>query len=499
MKIAFRRRLLAIGQALFLFAVGATALNVMVFPYARAHIGYGAALQWAAFAAAMALFLLAGRGLRRADESELRRVERVVVPALIAGLFAVQLALGYAMEYTPAGDNYLIYQGAQFLAEDGNFEKNPAFALYFSRFSNQWGFLLLLSGFFRLLGLIGVESLFFPCVLVQAALYSGAVVCLLRMAGRFGGVRARLMAALMLAMCLPVYLAAGVLYTDTFSLPFVVFALAAALEVPRQKSLLRALLWALACGGIVLIGGQIKMTVAIVLIAAAIVWLLTMKPLRAIACCALSVLLMLGGMQAVRSRMTDGILDPAQVAQHNTPTIHWIMMSIPTGDNPYGGMSGDYAVTWGMMEAGASREAVMDSIYARMKDRIYTLRYPNRLIAAVMRKNAAAFGDGTFGMTEMLDDGPVRENGISQIVLEGRPLYRMYAALCSGVWAANMALAALSCLRDLKRGDSRAALLQIAMLGMMLFLLLWEARGRYAFGFMPVMLLLAMRGGLDGE
>lgn len=38
------------------------------------------------------------------------------------------------------------------------------------------------------------------------------------------------------------------------------------------------------------------------------------------------------------------------VEQHHTPTIHWIMMSIPTGDNPYGGATGDYGITWGMME-----------------------------------------------------------------------------------------------------------------------------------------------------
>ena len=53
-------------------------------------------------------------------------------------------------------------------------------------------------------------------------------------------------------------------------------------------------------------------------------------------------------------------------------------MSIPSGNNPYGGVSGDYAITWGMMEEGATHEEVMASIYSRMKDKIYTLRYPNR-------------------------------------------------------------------------------------------------------------------------
>ena len=166
------------------------------------------------------------------------------------------------------------------------------------------------------------------------------------------------------------------------------------------------------------------------------------------------------------------------------------MMSIPTADNPYGGATGDYGITWGMMDEGATRKEIMDSIYTRIRDRVYTLRYPNRLIAAALRKNASLFGDGTFGMTEMLDDGPVRENAVSSVVLEGRAHYGLYSAVTSGIWIAQMLLAASGCLRDIRRRDLRAALPCIALFGMMLFLMLWEARGRYIFSFVPVMLLL---------
>lgn len=86
------------------------------------------------------------------------------------------------------------------------------------------------------------------------------------------------MTMLMLACCLPLWLAAAVLYTDTFSLPFIAMALDLALRVkdaanPRARFALSA-----RCSLVVLIGCQIKMTALIALIAAAIVWLLTMKP-----------------------------------------------------------------------------------------------------------------------------------------------------------------------------------------------------------------------------
>jgi hypothetical protein len=253
----------------------------------------------------------------------------------------------------------------------------------------------------------------------------------------------------------------------------------------------RQLRLALLCGLCAFLGGQIKMTVYIALIAAAIVWAFSLRPVRAALCVLLCAAVVSLGTAGVHGVVLSRIVRPDMYRQHNTPFIHWVMMSIPTADNPYGGYTGDYGITWGMMEDGAPREEIMDSIFSRMKDRIYTLRYPNRLAAAAMRKNAAYIGDGTFGMTEMLDDNPVRENIVSSLVLEGRPGYPVYSAVCSGIFAAHLMLCALGCLRDIRRRDLRAALLQVAAFGAMLFLMLWEARSRYIFSFTPVFLLLS--------
>lgn len=484
-----REKLLRAGMGLALFALAGTALNAAALPFARECYGYSAAISLTAFVLAAALFCFAGLFLQQKGLEPLERAAKIARPALVIALFALHLLLGYLMEYTPSGDNHMLYDGPQTLARLGDFGGDD-YGLYLARFSNQWGFFLILTGFFRLLFALGVENTFYPLVIVQALLYAAANWQLLSIARKLRGVRAELMTALALALCLPAYLAAGVLYTDTFSLPFVVFTLRFALMLPEQKTTGGALRCALLCGLTAFIGCQIKMTVAIVLIAAVIVWLLTVRPARAVPAAILSFALVLGGTQAVHGYMTSRVLDPETVAQNNTPTIHWVMMSIPTADNPYGGFSGDYGVTWGMQEAGATREEVMDSIYSRMKDRIYTLRYPNRLITALLRKNACALGDGTFGMTEMLDDGPVRENAVSAFVLEGRPYYALYQAVCSGIWYANLLLAACGVWLDLHRRDMRAAIPSIAMLGMLLFLLLWEARGRYIFSFVPVTLLL---------
>ena len=503
-----RTKLLRSGLGFFAFAAGISLVNVLVFPYARENYGYGLIGLWLAYAAALALLMLAGRAVSRMRADKAERAARALAPAFTLLLFAVHLLMGYLLEYTPSGDNFMLYKSSQMLATDGNFDNYPYFYLYLSRFSNQWGFTLMLTAFYKLILALGVTQTFYPLVLVQAVLYVFSTRATLRIARRLSGAKGELMTLLMLACCLPMYVAAAVLYTDTFSVPFIMVALDLALRIKDAQSRGAQLALSAACGAVVLIGCQIKMTVLIALMAAVIVWLLEMKPGRAMLCTALCAAIVGGGTAAVQHYMKNEVLDPEMVAQHHTPAIHWVMMSIPSGNNPYGGFSGDYAITWGMMEEGAAHEEVMASIYSRMKDKIYTLRYPNRLISAALRKDSAFMGDGTYGMTEMLDDGPVRENVVSSFVLEGRSRYRLHMTLCTGVWLAQLTLALLACVRDIRRSDPasgakagslRYMTLYVAFFGAALFLMLWEARGRYLFGFVAVLLLLAAHGALQTE
>lgn len=487
-----RDRLLLVGMGLFAFACGVTAVNVLALPFAREYFHYITPLVFASFAVSIALFLLLGRRLRLARQDVLERAARIAPPVYLVVMFAIHVAMGYFMEYKPGGDNFMIYHSAQMLATDGNFDAYPDFYLYLSRFSNQWGLMLMLSALYRLLFALGFTQMFFPTAVVQAALYTAGLAATIACARHLRGARGVLMTLAMLILCLPMYLAAAVLYTDTFSLPFVMMALLGVLRALNAKTLRAQVGHAFLTGLSVAIGGQMKMTVAIVVIAAVILFFLKLRCSSAAMCSAVMVLTLGLSIFGVRSMMIGPILDEDMVREHNMPLIHWVMMTVPTGRNPYGADLADYGITWGMSESGVPREQVMESIYTRLIDKIYYMRYPNRLVLGLLRKNSTAFGDGSFGMTEMLDDSPQRENVISSIVLEGRPYYEVYFAICTGIFYAHLVFATLACVRDIRRRDVRSALLYIAALGLILFMLLWESRSRYIFNFVPVIMLLSM-------
>ena len=486
-----RENLLRTGMAFFLIAASLSLVNVMILPYARVFYGYAAMPVLLCAAAAFAGYGFLGRKLQRMNEDRLLRIRNMAVPAYMAVLFILQVIMGYLLEYVPAGDNFMLYNSSELLAREGSFKSVPDFGLYLARFSNQWGFLVLLTYVWKLMLFFGVQSLMLPAAILQAALYTLGVRSGLRIARRMRGVRGEMMLLAMCVTCLPLYIAPAVVYTDTFSLPFILIGMDLALCTTGEESRGKQMLYALLTGAVLLLGAQIKMTVLIVLIAALIVWALQLKIVRAALCGALCTIIVAGGTLAFQQTVVGTIIDPHVYAQQKTPLIHWVMMSIPTGNYPYGTYTGDYGPTWEMMDAGAPREEIMDSIYTRMKDRIYTLRYPNRLLAAMFRKNSVYMGDGTFGMTEMLDDTPVRENIVSSFVLGGRPHYGLYSAVCTGIFMAQLMLGALGCLRGIKKRDTRAAMVYIALFGAMMFLMLWEPRSRYLFGYVPVFLIAA--------
>ena len=206
-----REKLLKTGMGCFVFASGVGVANTLLLPYARAHFGYPVWGTWAAYAEALLLFCLAGRAVSVLEDEKAARLARVIAPTFIACLFAAHLLMGYLLEYTPAGDNFMLYNGSQMLAADGNFDRYTDFYLYLSRYSNQWGFMLMLTGFYKLLFALGVTQTFFPLALTQAVLYIFGVRAILRIAERLSGAKGRLMTMLMLACCLPLWLAAAVL------------------------------------------------------------------------------------------------------------------------------------------------------------------------------------------------------------------------------------------------------------------------------------------------
>ena len=244
-----------------------------------------------------------------------------------------------------------------------------------------------------------------------------------------------------------------------------------------------------------MLGCLIKSTCLILFIAAVIVWLLTLPPKRSVICILIPLLILSLGMQSFNAYVSHHVFDPDEASQNKVPLLHWIMMSLPTDDNYYGiNIEDDYTYTYSLMAQNASSDEIMQSIRKRIHERLASFTSLKKIFSAVLRKNANYSGDGTFGMTEMLDDLPLRKNILSDFVLYDGEYYSIYADLCGGIWFAHLLLSALISLNEIKKRRFDLAIPCIAFLGLLIFEMIWEARSRYLFNFSPLILLISVCG-----
>ena len=187
---------------------------------------------------------------------------------------------------------------------------------------------------------IGSNGILYLLSGIESFLFMLSFSFLLHTVRKRFGVRAQLQLVFCLASFLPHYTASAVLYTDTFSMPFVLLALCCMLQIDDRTPPRTLLLLILGYSISLLIGCLIKTTCLILFIAAAIVWLLTLHPKRAAACILIPLFIVSVGMQAFNYTISHSIFDSDEAAQKKVPLLHWFMMSLPTDDNYYGSNRG---------------------------------------------------------------------------------------------------------------------------------------------------------------
>ena len=423
-------------------------------------------------------------------EAFFARHERIVLACAAAFYFIVQLAMAAAMRYTPITDTEQCFTAAQLLVDTGTYGNVHRYWEYFTRCSHNLGLVYLLAGTFKFFGMLGWADRYMQAVLVNTLLFVPGLLAAARVCRRIGGVKAQMRMLALFATCLPLLYATTELYTDAFAISFPAIIIFLAMRVreadSRGRCALRAALFALVSA----IGFWIRLTSVIAVIACAIWLLLSVSPKRFVATLALmlcSFAVISGAVESENARH----LTKEAIENRSLPILHYIAMGLPVQvDEGYGQYGdGGWLLFTMSFEDPQERNA---ALLCEVIDRVYYLRYPNRLLHMMSRKNLSTFGDGTFGLATLIEaDEKEPDNPIKQVVFTGGALHRGYYHLCTGLFIAQMILAIAACVQAVRRENAAGAPLFIALLGIFLFLCMWETQPRYFFQYQPLLLCAA--------
>lgn len=430
---------------------------------------------------AAAILALAWKGWQRLWQRGVPAwAEGLLAGGALAGWWALQLTLAWWLEVTPTEtwDFGVVFTAARQLAEG----QLPA-GDYFTLFPNNIPLCLVLAGFMRIFG-----TGMLPALVLNTLAVNLSVLFCWRLLRRQAGAAAGLF-GLGVCLCMaPLLLYGPIVYTDTLSMPFVCGG-ACLWSWARAGSGRRRLAGLAAVGAVCALGAWLKVTVAILFIAVLLDALLSLPGRqKAAAAAALAAFAVVYSGLSALSASSPLAGDPDAAIPHS----HWVMMGL-SGDGGYN--DDDYQLTLAAAPDKAGRDAFdRAEIAARLQ-----AMGPAGLLEHLARKLSYVWGDGSCYAPMKLDIRPVRSSWLQSYCIQGMAHTGRTVYLATGLHLALLGLGVWGAVRGAWRRNWSMAFVQIALLGLGLFLLLWEARSRYIVSFLPLLALCGVWGLCAGQ
>lgn len=483
----FLHALLLVGMSLMIPCYLFTALNTLFSPWELYNRNHALLLMLTALG--MAGLILALRTADRQEAFFARHEKKILIFAAVF-YFAVQMIMAHLLRFIPKTDAEQCFTAAQLLVDTGTFGNNERSFIYFTRYPHNLGFVYALAAIFRFFGMLGWTDRFMQAVLVSSILFTCGMLAGARAVRSMGGIKAQMRMLILFASCLPFLYCTTELYTDAFSMSFPLMTVYAFCRLKNSSTGKKRMLWALLFALITFIGAQIRFTAVVAAIACIIALIFEKHGKSSLLALAATLIVFVIGGQAV-DQYTYRHLSKEDITRNELPKLHYIAMGLPVQiDEGYGqyGTGGWLIFSTSFEDPQARKAALLEEVI----DRIYYLRYPNRLLHMMSRKNISTFGNGTFLLNEIIEaDAPHPDNPVKQTIFETGAAYPAYYHLTTTLFVSQMLLACLACVQALRRRDTCASALFITLTGIFILLSCWETRGRYFFQYVPVLLCAA--------
>lgn len=400
-------------------------------------------------------------------------------------LFASNVTLALVLRYTPKYDFGNVYFGAIEWAQTGTFADHSE---YFYYFPNNLGGMTFLNIIFRAGSLLGIDDYYALGAIVTSICNVSAMAVTVMICKKLMGIQHAAFAVVLFLLSAPMYTISAFFYTDslTFLFPvlgFWIYLKAKEENSGRGKGLLFCLM-----SLVIVIGAGLKATVWIILIAILIDMLFDRKWKEAVFSVLSTVLIFSVLSVSFHGYIYSRHLDPKIADQQNTPYLHWVMMGLKDSGmyNP-----GDYEFTRNAGNPDQTREAVQSEISRRIREHGYS-----GMFDLYTKKIRVDYGDGTYNLTAFLEESRMSKGFLFDYLNSKGEGYDKYRHLCTEMQIAVyvfILIGAFGILLHKKNMDGIFAL-HLAMLGLFLFLMIWESSCRYITNFVPISYICAVKG-----
>lgn len=412
--------------------------------------------------------------------------ERKIAGLWILALFSVQLYCGYLLAVATGWDTEAVFRGAITLKEYGNLGGHTE---YFHIFPHNLGAASALQLVFTICSALGFQDYHWVATVYNVISINLGIIFVYLICRELKSTKAAFLSLWLSSCCIPLLFYTPIFYSDTLSLPFVMMSYYFYLQVLKSETIkqqiTRSSFFALVCAA----GTLIKFTVIIVAVAVLIDLVIRGKLKKYWLAIIIAATLFYTCLSGFNYYRYNHLLDKNLSEQKQVPYTHWVMMGL-SGNGAYNGSDYEYTYTF------PTREARTQANLERIGERLNEYGVWGYL-EFLHRKQQLNFGSGIYGVNEMIDDNPLRPNSLHQVAIEGGKYYETFKHLAHGFHVFLFLMIILSSVYDAAaktRGAINKFVVRLSIIGIFIFLALWEANSRYILNFIPMFIACAALG-----
>lgn len=399
-----------------------------------------------------------------------------------------QIIFGIVLRSNPLFDVGAIHHGAIEWVNTGDFK---SYHEYFYYFPNNLGSMSFLFVIYKLSSLIGITDFYAVAVVINSIMITATMLIASLICREMFGIKQAVFVCILYVFSVQFYFMGGAIYTDCLSMLFPILLLYLYIKSGKQQERKQRIITYLIMGFVAAIGSSIKFTVIIMVIAIMIHMLLTRKPkeLLSPAICIISIIVAFN--VSFNTFMYSTHMDKQQAKLNNTPYIHWIMMGLSGNSGKYN--PSDYNFT---------RSLNIDERDIQIKkeiERRINEKGMAGMFTHLLTKGTNDFGDGTYGIADLLGCDPQTDTSLHKWVLYDGEYYSKYTHYATSVHIAILILTITLAIFYAKNNNKqRENMLPVfvAIFGVLLFLLAWECNRRYFSNFAHIF-FIAAAGGIE--
>ena len=423
--------------------------------------------------------------------NKLDNKKKIVLHIFAFSLIVLLLVYLYFNLEVPLGWDYgVIFGQSSSYALTGSRMKLGVYPEYLQYFPNNISIFLTEVCLFKFFSIIGYNDFTSIAIIFNGILIFISVIFVWLYCRKKMGEAKGLFSVFVTACFLPLFTYLPIFYSDTMSVLYVplllyIYTFFEEGTLKSKKTIMFILLFSF----VLFIGTKFKMTVLFLFfgIAADLLMKKNYKILSAVILSCLLTFITLGTINRIVFKDNFKYNEYGKI-----PFTHWIMMGIEdpkknnNSRNSYGGYNeSDYNITKSYKTGKESIPRHIKEIKRRLKDFGF-IGYVDYLD----KKLVNVWCDGSyFSDTALNIDGKNKKNNIEKF-LSGEDKYKVLTYIEQGVHMAFIIIYIISGVYCLKYKKKECVLYHFPLLILMLFLLIWEARSRYIYNYIPLFVII---------